>query len=629
MNELPHRRKWLLDLAREAGDRYFDPATRKCLITRDTVWYALALLFDDRIERKELGRALLGELVCDDGTHTPATLLAMYHHVPDRLTPELRMSFVRIVESLLVKASDEYWKDGNVNHPLAAWCTLICGGALTGQRWAEEIGLRRLAAFRHVIGDRRSLARRQAEMSEYNSLTYTALDLWFLALIAEHAEIEEARELGLFLEQRLWVDVAMHYHAPSTQFAGPHSRSYQDDSWGGFSALHCTMLAGFDMDLPLFPELAYRYEHPSALVENALVAIIPFHVPDEARDIALNKPFPYSFRKTTYGECYHENGRDAEGKPVFDDDLYAGGWTDLTTSMTSEFALGTAALPYANAGHADSLVVRIRRNETIASLTDIRSMYTRGVYNSALPGQRNRSHVSGSDIDASYLYEEGRCATYQHGNRVIVNYAPKRSGHRDVASFRTDLLITNAAPFDQMIVNGDAVDRLPIDLPMQSRIVFRDHNTFGAIVVLGVEPAASETPIRLWECNGYLVLSLINREGEPRDFNREEIARWRAGFVIDLVTISEVESFDAYQALVESMSVSEEIGPDAVRTTTVTDKNGTMEFGYDPLRENILFRRWNGNDETVGHFSVECADTTGRFTPATLFGRELLASETP
>ncbi len=325
-------------------------------------------------------------------------------------------------------------------------------------------------------------------MSEYNSLTYTALDLWFLALIAEHAANDEARALALFLEQRLWVDVAMHFHAPSAQFAGPHSRSYQDDSWGGYSALHCTMLAAFDMDLPLFPELAYRYEHPSALVENALVAIIPFHVPEQARQIALSKPFPYYFRKTTYGESYHENGRSADGKSVFDDELYHGGWSDLTTSMTEEFALGTAALPYVNAGHADSVMVRIRRSEKIESLPDIRSMYTRGVYNGARPGQPNHAHVSGSEIDASYLYEEGRCATYQHRNRAIVNYAPKRAGHRGVSGFRTDLLITHAAPFDKMLVNGRPVEHLPMDIPQHSRILFQDYRTCGAIIPLGVEP---------------------------------------------------------------------------------------------------------------------------------------------
>jgi hypothetical protein len=616
-----------MDLAREAGDAFFDPETRLCVISRDTAWYALSLLFDTDEDRRKLGRDLLGNLACEDATHTPATLLAMYYNIPDLLTPELKSSFGQAIESRLVEASGVQWKDGNVNHPLAAYCTLICGGALTGHRWAEEVGLRRLAEFRRIIGDRRSRSKRQVEMSEYNSPTYTALDLWFLAVIAEHADLTEARDLALFLEQRLWVDVAMHFHGPSKQFAGPHSRSYQDDSWGGYSALHCTMLAAFDIDLPLFPELGYRYEHPSSLVENALVAIIPFHVPDEAREIAFSKPLPYYFRKTTYGESYHENARNLDGRLTFDHEIYPGGWTDLTTYLTKEYAIGTAALPYVNAGHADSFSVRIRRGEQIESLSDFRSIYTRGAFNGSLPGQPNHSHVSGSEIDASYLYEEGRCATYQHRNRAIVNYAPKRAGHLCVTGFATHLLITHAAPFDELHVNGQSVTELPIDLPQNSRIAFQDFRTCCGVVLLGVDPFSSTTPGRLWECNGYLLVSMINYEGAEIDFSREEISRWRSGFVIELETLETAGSFEDFVARINAMKVSERIGPDAIRTTTVEDDLGKMEFGYDPLRELILSRTWNGVDDTVDDLTVECEDEKGLFSPPTLFGSELFEAE--
>ena len=73
-------------------------------------------------------------------------------------------------------------------------------------------------------------------------------------------------------------------------------------------------------------------------------------------------------------------------------------------------------------------------------MIDFRSIYTRGVYNDAVVGQSNLSHVPQGEIDESYLYEEGRCATYQHKNRAIVCYAPKRSGHYQVRSFRLDCI---------------------------------------------------------------------------------------------------------------------------------------------------------------------------------------------
>ena len=161
--------------------------------------------------------------------------------------------------------------------PLGAYCTLMLGGELTGAAWAADLGLRRLREFQRLTGDRRFRLRRQAEMSEYNSPTYTALTLLFLALIAGYARGKEARALGLFLEQRLWLDVALHFHAPSGQFAGPHSRAYQDDSTGGFSALHTVLFASSEHDVFLAPGLCVRFNHPSSLLQCALTALVPTH----------------------------------------------------------------------------------------------------------------------------------------------------------------------------------------------------------------------------------------------------------------------------------------------------------------------------------------------------------------
>ncbi len=120
---------------------------------------------------------------------------------------------------------------------------------------------------------------------------------------------------------------------------------------------------------------------------------------------------------------------------------------------------------------------------------------------------------------------------------------------------------------------------------------------------------------------------MINYEGAPRDFTREEVGRWRGGFVIDLATLDEVGSFDDYAARIEAMKVSEEIGPDAIRTTIVEDGSDTMEFCYDPLREVIISRRWNDVEDTVEHMSVECEDPSGMYSPKTLFGSELFESK--
>ncbi len=635
-----------MTMAREAGDRIFDPATRRCLIARDTCWYAISLLFDESNPGREEGLRLLSSLSAEDATHTPATMLAILHRIPGLLSREARAHLETEIRNRLEEAADCIWGDGNVNHPLAAYTTLILGGQYFAKPWAVHLGLRRLVLFRQRIGEQRSSYRRQAEMSEYNSPTYTALTLWWLALMAEHAERGDAQRLARFLEERLWVDIAMHFHAPSHQIAGPHSRSYMEDSTGGYSALHCTMLAAMDDPLFLAPELPARYNHPSALIQNSLVAILPYHVPDLARRLFWQKPLPYSFRKTTYCERYHENSRRTanlppqellglmHGAPVslpapspdspfaFDDEAYHGGWAELTTHLTEEFALGSASLPYVNAGHSDSVMLRIRRSAGIADTRDFRSMFTRGVYNGARIGQKNFCHTTQSEIDESYLYEEGRSATYQRENRIIVCYAPKRAGHLGVTSFRLDLLFTYPAPFDSLRVNGEEISTFPRRCPPGAKVCFRDYQTFLFVALAPPVPASGE-PVLLWRNGDFLILSLYNYEGPPRPWPRNEMNGWRTAFAMELRAESEM-TWERFLRHADEARLSETVEGN-VRNLTYSSGDDVMEFSYDPYREEILSRRWNGSWDGTDHFTVRAGkETSGPWCPATLFGNEAM-----
>jgi hypothetical protein len=120
MPPLSQKRLKLMALAREAGDRSYDAETEICLISRDTLWYATSLLFDDSPARRALGQTLAGKLRSEDGTHTPATMLAMVHGMPELLSPETREHLVAETGRELVHAAEVQWRDGNVNHPLGA-----------------------------------------------------------------------------------------------------------------------------------------------------------------------------------------------------------------------------------------------------------------------------------------------------------------------------------------------------------------------------------------------------------------------------------------------------------------------------------------------------------------------------
>jgi len=165
--QLTHHRSWLMDLARKAGDGCFDASTGRCLISRDTFWYAISLLFDQAAERRQFGQQLFASVTVEDCTHTPATLLAVLHRIPELLDKQLCSRLEAAVDAALVDAAMVEFHDGNVNHPLAAYATLILGGERAGQGWAVDVGTKRLQRFRERIGDHWSRKRRQAEMSEY------------------------------------------------------------------------------------------------------------------------------------------------------------------------------------------------------------------------------------------------------------------------------------------------------------------------------------------------------------------------------------------------------------------------------------------------------------------------------
>ncbi len=61
---------------------------------------------------------------------------------------------------------------------------------------------------------------------EYNSPTYTVVALQELSRLQAHVQDAEARPLIDALVRRAWEEIATHFHAPTRQWAGPHSRAY-------------------------------------------------------------------------------------------------------------------------------------------------------------------------------------------------------------------------------------------------------------------------------------------------------------------------------------------------------------------------------------------------------------------
>ena len=62
--------------------------------------------------------------------------------------------------------------------------------------------------------------------TEYNSPTYTVVALKELARMKAHVPDRHAQKLVMPLYDLAWQEIAVHFHAPTAQWAGPHSRCY-------------------------------------------------------------------------------------------------------------------------------------------------------------------------------------------------------------------------------------------------------------------------------------------------------------------------------------------------------------------------------------------------------------------
>ena len=108
---------------------------------------------------------------------------------------------------------------GYTNIALMGTYVTLCAGELFDDRDLHAYGMNRLLAIHeHSV--------KSGALSEYNSPTYTIIALQEIARMKAHVRAEAAKPLIEALYHRVWQEIATHYHVPSRQWAGPHSRTY-------------------------------------------------------------------------------------------------------------------------------------------------------------------------------------------------------------------------------------------------------------------------------------------------------------------------------------------------------------------------------------------------------------------
>jgi hypothetical protein len=145
------------------------------------------------------------------------------------------------------------------------------------------------------------------------------------------------------------------------------------------------------------------------------------------------------------------------------------------------------------------------------------------------------------------------------------------------------------------------------------------------IVLLGPIPASEDLPVVVRREKEFLLISMVNYEGPVHDFDRDELTRWRSGFYLELATRSEHASFEKFKEYASAIRVTDTWRQECARRIEIQSAGHHMVFEYDPFRERILQRLWDGVAEEIHHFSVDAPKgMSALFSPSSLFGSEAM-----
>lgn len=292
---------------------------------------------------------------------------------------------------------------------------------------------------------------------EYNSPTYTPVIIRALKRLTDLTTHDETRINARTFATRIGLSALLHIHHATGRWTGPHSRVYQ-------------------------PSVVCERPPEIEMVRDWLQ---DGHLPEWLSDLLAYPSLPFEVRETA---SIHEG-------------------LGLTTYQSSNFALGTASKEYG--GQSDVLMAHYVRDG--ADRPGV--LYSRYVMDDKWLG--DFYHATDRTTSRN-LIEEGRFLGVQNGASAIGLYAPKDMSH--CHSAKATFIFTQSKYIDEIWVNGQQIDQLPIQLQEKDIVVIGSGRVYIAIQPLSRHDAGRPAPIQLIEKQGDLVLEVYNYQGAEKDF---------------------------------------------------------------------------------------------------------------
>jgi hypothetical protein len=474
---------------------------------RDSLWHALCLLLDGEAQAAEsVIRQVIGmqerqqghphhgnfrwlfedELVTD--LNAVEFLLEGLVHIllraADRLSDETKREVFGCMRLAFeeVDRLDVHWTYTNIY--LLDVMNSILGGEVLGDARTEERGMLRLRRWAERT-------RANGAPHEFNSPTYSAVQINALAALDQFARDAGARTLALEMEQFLWRHVARHFHAPTLQLAGPHSRAYRHDVTGAPGLLKVLLYRLLGEPRLLAPTPYYSGPGREG---DVLVALTEYHCPPDA--LAM------------FGQTETREVRDVPSPEM---------GMETTTYLTPEFALGTMSYPYGVGEppepwpqHNSCILYYARGGEPRYGVLYCRYLMNEG-------GPFGSMHESGRT--AVDRWDLGIFRTAQRHGDAVVAYGALPYLLFPVSSLRLDVRLLGPDAESEVLVGGHPYRQdKPLTVAPGASVGIADGEVYVGLRALEPTQLGHETPIILWRDGQETVLSIYNYRGPAKVF---------------------------------------------------------------------------------------------------------------
>ena len=522
----------------------------------------------------------------------PFVALQILKKYPEKLSDNAKNNLIEYITWNLPKSCtiDFQYHGYNDNMPaMKSFVLLVAGEMLNEQKWIDQ-GLASLCQLR-------SLFMRRGWLNEFNSPTYTSIILMALSEIANYARNEDAIELAKAAGERIFADIAFHWHKETSGPSGAFSRAYTMDSVGhcSYSNTLIWLLLGDEVFInPLryyFGNesdkvvLHHKSHLPFLQVSSAWQVSTDYLVYPDIIDYLRTSEYPRIVKGTA------ESGSASPGKTELNkvDGSYkfirAGNFSHPFMNYSSilfmqkKWAMGTATGYMSDGVQSDLFFLRYALNNAPSGVEDIRTIYARFLINDSSNYVDYEENGKKYRVMNDLVRNQGAGFAFQHESTAMMCCKPIPFAVTEPISslrLRIFLYAKHSEPEKVEFENNN--------------IVIEDHGVHILFKPMvnnsGIEKNQNSGKVEISRDGDWICIDIFNYEGSAREFTEEEIQDFCNGFVCE---ISE-DPFD--QNILDALPTDNYYFEQ--RRIFYKRNKVELETVYDPLSMGIRCRSVNG-----------------------------------